>query len=77
MVVYKRLAMYIKQFFIEVSCSICQRNSKCFFILSKTRLSLRKGRGETRICKVYDSPCLPEAEAMFAINADGIGDAKD
>lgn len=44
---------------------------------STTRLSLRKGRGETRICKVYDSPCLPEAEAMFAINADGIGDAKD
>jgi DNA repair protein RAD51 len=44
---------------------------------STTRLSLRKGRGETRICKIYDSPCLPESEAMFAINADGIGDAKD
>ena len=44
---------------------------------STTRLYLRKGRGETRICKVYDSPCLPESEAVFAINADGIGDAKD
>jgi len=44
---------------------------------STTRLYLRKGRGETRICKIYDSPCLPEAEAMFAINADGIGDSKD
>ncbi|CAD5121500.1 DgyrCDS10004 [Dimorphilus gyrociliatus] len=44
---------------------------------STTRLYLRKGRGETRICKIYDSPCLPEAEAMFAINKDGIGDAKD
>ncbi|KAJ3066420.1 recombinase rad51 [Quaeritorhiza haematococci] len=44
---------------------------------STTRLYLRKGRGETRICKIYDSPCLPEAEAVFAINADGIGDAKD
>ncbi|KAG1671726.1 DNA repair protein RAD51 1 [Nymphon striatum] len=44
---------------------------------STTRLSLRKGRGETRICKIYDSPLLPEAEAMFAINSDGIGDAKD
>jgi len=42
---------------------------------STTRLSLRKGRGETRICKIYDSPCLPESEATFAINADGIGDA--
>ena len=41
------------------------------------RLYLRKGRGETRICKIYDSPCLPEAEAMFAINPDGVGDAKD
>jgi DNA repair protein RAD51 len=44
---------------------------------STTRLYLRKGRGENRICKIYDSPCLPESEAMFAINADGIGDPKD
>lgn len=44
---------------------------------STTRLYLRKGRGETRICKIYDSPCLPESEAMFAINADGIGDATE
>jgi len=44
---------------------------------STTRLSLRKGRAETRICKIYDSPCLPEAEAVFAINPDGIGDAKE
>jgi DNA repair protein RAD51 len=29
---------------------------------STTRLYLRKGRGENRICKVYDSPCLPETE---------------
>lgn len=48
-------------------------NSSCIVF----RLYLRKGRGETRICKIYDSPCLPEAEAMFAINADGVGDAKD
>ena len=44
---------------------------------STTRLSLRKGRGETRICKIFDSPVLPEAEAMFAINADGIGEPKE
>jgi len=44
---------------------------------STTRLYLRKGRGETRICKIYDSPCLPESEAVFAINPDGIGDAKE
>ena len=41
---------------------------------STTRLSLRKGRGETRICKIYDSPCLPESDCLFAINEDGIGD---
>jgi DNA repair protein RAD51 len=44
---------------------------------STTRLYLKKGRGETRICKIYDSPCLPEAETLFSINADGIGDPKD
>jgi DNA repair protein RAD51 len=44
---------------------------------STTRLYLRKGRGETRICKIYDSPCLPEAEATFSINADGINDSTD
>ena len=38
---------------------------------STTRLSLRKGRGETRICKIYDSPCLAEAEATFSISGAG------
>lgn len=41
---------------------------------STTRLQLKKGRGNTRICKVYDSPCLPESEAQFAILSNGIGD---
>merc|ERR1711953_371217 len=31
---------------------------------STTRLYFRKGRGEQRICKIYDSPCLPESEAI-------------
>jgi len=44
---------------------------------STTRLYLRKGRGEQRICKVYHSPILPEAEASFGIYPDGISDAKD
>jgi DNA repair protein RAD51 len=44
---------------------------------STTRLYLRKGRGETRICKIYSSPSLPEKEAMFTITADGIGDAQE
>ena len=44
---------------------------------STTRLYLRKGKGDSRVCKIYDSPCLPESEAVFGINADGIGDAKE
>ena len=44
---------------------------------STTRLSLRKGRGESRICKIYDSPCLPEGEAIYTIANEGIIDPKD
>eukprot|EP00727_Mastigamoeba_balamuthi_P005195 m51a1_g14674 putative dna repair protein rad51 homolog 1 (345) ;mRNA; f:46687-48062 len=44
---------------------------------STTRLSLRKGKGESRVCKIFDSPSLPEAEATFSIGSDGIGDSKD
>lgn len=42
---------------------------------STTRISLRKGRGESRVAKIYDSPCLPEAEATFGIYSDGVKDA--
>ncbi|XP_068663858.1 DNA repair protein RAD51 homolog isoform X2 [Aristolochia californica] len=44
---------------------------------SCTRLALRKGRAEERICKVISSPCLPEAEARFQISSEGVIDAKD
>ncbi|XP_039240821.1 meiotic recombination protein DMC1/LIM15 homolog isoform X3 [Pipra filicauda] len=44
---------------------------------STTRISLRKGRGELRIAKIYDSPEMPENEATFAITTGGIGDAKE
>lgn len=44
---------------------------------SQTRLSLRKGRGDNRICKVYDSPTLPESECTFSISEGGIADAAD
>ena len=44
---------------------------------STTRLKLRKGRGENRICQIYDSPTLPEAEAPFALGNAGIEDATD
>eukprot|EP00736_Rhodelphis_marinus_P009269 Rmarinus@m.5453 len=44
---------------------------------STTRLAMRKGRGESRVCKIVDSPCLAEGEATFAIKDDGIGDSND
>lgn len=42
---------------------------------STTRLRFRKGRGDNRICTVYDSPTLPEADAQFAVGGQGICDA--
>ena len=44
---------------------------------STTRLYLRKGKGEQRICKVYDSPLLPESEATFQLMEGGVGDPTD
>mmetsp|Transcript_57367 Transcript_57367/g.134516 ORF Transcript_57367/g.134516 Transcript_57367/m.134516 type:complete len:366 (-) Transcript_57367:73-1170(-) len=42
---------------------------------SQTRLFFRKGKGENRICKIYDSPNLPEGEAMFCLGEGGVMDA--
>jgi meiotic recombination protein DMC1 len=42
-----------------------------------TRLMLKKGRGEQRICKVYDSPNLPEAECVFQLAEGGVIDSKE
>ncbi|KAJ8600538.1 hypothetical protein CTAYLR_007914 [Chrysophaeum taylorii] len=41
---------------------------------SHTRLQLKKGRGENRVCKIIDSPSLQEAEASFSIGVAGIDD---
>merc|ERR1712070_920571 len=44
---------------------------------STTRLKLRKGRGENRICTIFDSPSLPESDATFALSGSGICDATE
>lgn len=44
---------------------------------STTRLRMRKGRGETRICTIFDSPTLPENDCNFALGAAGICDVSD
>jgi len=44
---------------------------------STTRLKLKKGRGDNRICQIYDSPTLPESECGFSLGPAGIEDAKD
>ncbi|GMM29203.1 recombinase [Martiniozyma asiatica (nom. inval.)] len=41
---------------------------------STTRLYFKKAKGANRICKIYDSPCLPEGDATFAIGQGGIMD---
>lgn len=41
-----------------------------------TRYYLRKSKGEKRIIRVYDSPYLPESEAVFAITSEGCEDAE-
>ena len=41
-----------------------------------TRFYLRKSKGEKRIIRVYDSPVLPESEAIFAITPEGCVDAE-
>ncbi|KAI8980864.1 meiotic recombination protein DMC1/LIM15 [Pilobolus umbonatus] len=43
-------------------------------VISSTRLYLRKGRGEERVAKLYDSPDMPESEASYAIDTGGIID---
>ncbi len=44
---------------------------------STTRLYLRKGKGDERVCKIYDSPCLPESDTIFRITENGIDDPLD
>lgn len=44
---------------------------------STTRLSLRKGKGDQRVCKVYDAPNLPETECIFQLSDVGIIDATE
>jgi DNA repair protein RAD51 len=41
---------------------------------STTRIQLKKSYENIRICKVFDSPFLPESEASFAITNGGIKD---
>lgn len=41
---------------------------------STFRVYLRKSKGERRIARLIDSPNLPEAEAIFTVTEDGIGD---
>ncbi len=41
---------------------------------STTRVMLKKGKGDERIAKIFDSPSVPEAEATFRITNGGIDD---
>eukprot|EP01040_Poterioochromonas_malhamensis_P009431 gene9431-10242_t len=41
---------------------------------STTRVFLKKGKGEQRVAKIYDSPLMPEEDAIFQIVNGGIDD---
>ena len=41
---------------------------------STTRVMLKKGKGEERIAKIFDSPLMPEEDAVFQITEGGIRD---
>lgn len=63
---------------ILAHASTTRLSLKCDPVSSSLSLMLfRKGKGEQRIAKIYDSPCLPEAEAVFQIDEKGIIDATD
>ncbi len=53
------------------------RVSVCVSVCVCVHTGLKKGKGETRICKIMASPNLAEKEASFAIGNEGITDAKD
>ncbi|KAL3674062.1 hypothetical protein V7S43_000014 [Phytophthora oleae] len=42
-----------------------------------TRVLMQKGRAENRICKIIDSPCMPEAECSIQLCTGGITDADE
>lgn len=42
-----------------------------------TRILMKKGRDNNRICRLIDSPSMPEAEAMIQLSAGGITDVED
>jgi RecA/RadA recombinase len=51
--------------------------NRCLLTHILRSLQLKKSRGNTRSCKIYDSPCLPEMETHFAILPSGIGDPEE
>lgn len=43
---------------------------------SATRILLRKGRGDERVAKLQDSPCMAEKECVYVIGEGGINDSE-
>ncbi len=44
---------------------------------STTRLFMRKGKGDQRVIKIYDSPMLPESECTIQLTLGGVSDPSD
>ena len=41
---------------------------------SNVRIMMKKGKGEQRVCKVIDHPCMPESECQIQLTAKGLED---
>ncbi|KAG1693383.1 hypothetical protein DVH05_023469 [Phytophthora capsici] len=55
-------------------------NATCGHVMSHgvhTRALMKKGRAENRICKIIDSPCMPEAECSIQLCTGGIADSDE
>ena len=73
-----KISSHLKKFQFKVTFVLLRRCSGHILAhASTTRLSLRKGRGELRVAKIFDSPDLPENEATYAITEGGIADGSE
>ena len=61
--------IYVIYIYIYVSTTV---GGNIIAHASTTRLKLKKGRGDNRVCVIYDSPTLPESECAFSIGAAGV-----
>ena len=61
----------------SLACSAERRLGRCDVPDVAQRILARKGLGDQRVLRVYDSPSMPEAEVIIELAKLGIYDATD